>query len=204
MGMDRGSLFHLGIGWNADFERALSEFYDFSSLDLSDLSAVSEARGELATALARRRREHFRTSSSAFILDLFPSLTIPPVFWEFLNEIPHESVRVVLIFFANILQYTYFRSSSTACPFCSGDISSRHLFNCSGVSPNPVFNWSQFVSNCQNSDFRSAIDRLFLVIQRWATITNRFLPTLTARLDEYFAYTQTRSGRSNVALSLNF
>jgi hypothetical protein len=201
MGMDRGSLFHLGIGWNADFASELGDLYDFSSLDLSNYSAVSVARGDLETALAQRRRERFRTSSSSFILDLFPNLIIPIAFWELLNEIPHESIRVVLIFFANILQYTYFRSSSTLCPFCTDDISSRHLFNCTGVIANPTFTWSSFINDFQSGDFRSAIDRLFLVIQRWASITNRFQPTLTARLDEYFAHTQSRTSRSNVAMS---
>ncbi len=204
MGMDRGSLFPMGIGWNADFARELSDYYDLSSLDLSNQSAVFAARGELETALARRRRERFRTSSSSFVLDLFPNLTIPAAFWELLDEIPHESIRVVLIFFANILQYTYFRSSSIICPFCSGNISSRHLFNCSGVSTNPVFEWTSFTNDFQVGDFRNAIDRLFLVIQRWATLTNRFQPALTARLDEYFAYTQTRTGRSNIAMSRSF
>jgi hypothetical protein len=203
MGMDRGSLFHLGIGWNADFASEVGEYYDLSNLDLSNHSAVSEARSELTTALARRRRESFRTSSSAFIMDLFPTLIVPSAFWEHLNEIPHESIRVVLIFFANILQYTYFRSSSTVCPFCSDHISSRHLFNCTGVTPNPAFNWNSFTNDFLSGDFRSAIDRLFLVIQRWATITNRFQPALTARLEEYFDYVQSRARRSNVAMSLS-
>jgi hypothetical protein len=108
MGMDRGNFFPLGIGWNADFAKLVGDHLDFSSLDLSNQSAVFAARSELSTALSRRHRERFQTSASSFILDLFPNLTIPPAFLEHLNEIPHESIRVVLIFFANILQFTYF------------------------------------------------------------------------------------------------
>ncbi len=202
MGMDRGSLFHRGIGWNADFARELSDHFNFSSLDLSSQTSVSVAHDELQTALARRRRERFRTSSSSFILDLFPNLTIPAAFWELLNEIPHESIRVILIFFANMFQYTYFRSSSTTCPFCSDCISSRHLFNCSGITTNQNYEWSSFTQDFLTGDFRSAIDRLFLVIQRWATLTNRFQPALTARLDEYFAYSHSRTASSSLAMSL--
>jgi hypothetical protein len=200
MGMDRGTLFPRGIGWNADFANGLGDHLDFAELDLSSHSHVSAALEELGTALAQRRRERFRTSSSSFILDLFPNLTISSAFWHQLSEIPHESVRVVLIFFANLLQYTYFRSSSILCPFCSENISSRHLFNCSGISVNPICDWSSLVNDFGTEDFQTALDRIFLVIQRWATLTNRFQPTLIARLDEYFASTQSRTRRNSIAL----
>jgi hypothetical protein len=202
MGIDRGSLFPLGIGWNAAFQNLLGDLLDFSSLDLSSPSVVFAARSELATALLQRRRERFRTSSSSFILDLFPSLSISPAFVEHLSEIPHESIRVVLIFFANMLQYTYFRSSTINCAFCNENISSRHLFDCSGISINPVCDWSAFVSDFHEEDYQSALDRLFLVIQRWSVVTNRFQPTLTTRLEEYFEHTQFRTRRNTIAWSI--
>jgi hypothetical protein len=91
----------------------------------------------------------------------------------------------------------------TNCAFCNENISSRHLFNCSGISVNPVCDWPAFVNDFLAEDYQNAIDRLFLVIQRWAILTNRFQPTLTARLDEYFAHTQFRTRRIGAAWSLS-
>ncbi len=181
----------------------MGDMIDFRGLDLSNPSEVSVATTEIAGALLRRRRERFQSSASSFILDLFPNLIISPTFLDHLCQIPHESVRVILIFFANTLQYTYFRSSSTVCAFCSSQITSRHLFNCSGISSSPICNWPAFVHDFQVEDFGSALDRLFLVIQRWSILTNRFQPALTATLDEYFTCTQYRSRRVNVAWSLS-
>jgi hypothetical protein len=203
MGLDRGVLLPIGIGWNADFANLLGDFLDFESLDLSNQTVIEAARSELSTSLFRRRRERFRTSASSFILDLFPNLTIPLAFLEHLNLIPHESIRVVLIFFANILQYTYFRSSSTTCAFCSAEISSRHLFDCTGISTNPICDWSAFVNDFQIEDYQGALDRVFLVIQRWSILTNRFQPSLSARLEEYFEHTHFHTRRNHAAWSLS-
>jgi hypothetical protein len=131
----------------------------------------------------------FANSSSSFILDLFPSLTLPHEFGEHLTTIPFESVRIVLIFLANMVQFTYFRSMNQVCPFCALNLSSTHLFECQSITPSPICDWQSFVSEVQNEDFRLALDRLFLVLQRWSTLTNRFQPGFTAHIDEYFTVT---------------
>jgi hypothetical protein len=43
--------------------------------------------------------------------------------------------------------------------------------------------------------YQDAIDRLFLVLQRWHTVTNHFTPGFGAHLDEYFEYTTFGSRR---------
>ncbi len=203
MGMDRGVLFPSRLGWNYEFEELLGDLVDFPGIDLSNPSEVALAASEISGALTRRRYERFQASASSFILDLFPTLTIPLSFLEQLNQIPHESVRVVLIFFANLLQYTYFRSSSIVCAFCNANITSRHLFDCPNIVRNSVCSWPAFVHDFETEDFESALDRLFLVIQRWSILTNRFQPSLTARLDEYFRCTQFSTRRANTLWSLS-
>jgi hypothetical protein len=41
------------------------------------------------------------------------------------------------------------------------------------------------------------MDRLFLVFQRWTTVTDRFQPNFIAHLDEYFEATDFRSRSAN-------
>ncbi len=182
MSMDRGHLFHRGIGWNADFGRLVEGFLEFSSLDLSSLTEIDEARSDLRQALNRRRHVH----SSAFVLQIFPNLTIPATFIQHLAALPHESIRIILIFFANMFQFTYFRSSNLVCAFCQCELSSTHLFHCQGGTPSPLCDWTAFVSDFQTENYATALDRLFLILQRWATVTNRFQPSFIAHVEEYF------------------
>jgi hypothetical protein len=204
MGMDRGLLFPSGSGWNHEFCELVGDLLDFGELDLSSPASCAAARSDLCSELFRRRHAHFQSSSSSFILELFPSISIPLPFFEHLSQMPHESVRVVLIFFANLLQYTYFRSSTITCAFCTENITSRHLFVCSRIRPNPICDWSAFVGDFREGNFQNAVDRIFLVIQRWATLTNRFQPSLSQRLDEYFTSTQYNTRRDNSAWALAF
>jgi hypothetical protein len=190
---DRELLFDMGHGWNADFTRQFEGLVDVRDVDLTSLQAVGDARSRLARALAQRRRERIEGSASYFIVDFFPSLVIPPSFLAYLADLPHESVRLILIFFANLLQWTYFRSSSISCPFCRVQLDSPHFFTCPGISPNSVCDWSLLVSDFQEENFAEALERLFLVIQRWTIITNRFQPTLVSHVNEFFECTQPNS-----------
>jgi hypothetical protein len=189
MNMDRGWLYREDLGWNADFRRFMGDSLDFSSIDFSSPSAVDEARSDLRHALSVRRTQRFASSSSAFVIQIFPDLTIPMSFYQHLSTLPHESVRIILIFFANMFQFTYFRSFNQNCPFCPGNLSSTHLFDCPGSIRNPLCDWPQFISDFQTENFQRALDRLFLILQRWVMLTNRFQPSLAAHVEEYFVQT---------------
>ncbi len=189
MNFDRGLLFDRTVGWNADFGRLVGDFLDFPAIDLSNPLDVDEARSDLRQALARRRYDRFSSSSSAFVIQLVPNLSFPATFLQHLNQLPQESIRIVLIFFANMFQFTYFRSTNLVCAFCQFNLSSTHLFDCQGVTQNPICNWSLFVEDFRNEDFHSALDRLFLVLQRWTILTNRFQPSVAGHIEEYFVET---------------
>jgi hypothetical protein len=186
LAMDREHLYELGQGWNADFIRRFSDLIDLREIDLTCPSAIEITRRRLATALARRRRERITESGSSFLIDIFPDLIIPPTLFEYMSELPYESVRLILIFFANMMKWTYFRASSASCPFCREDLDSPHFFECTRISPNALHNWSRFVSDLREGNFHEALERLFLVIQRWTILTNRFQPSLTSHLEEFF------------------
>jgi hypothetical protein len=114
---DRELLFKEGRGWNADFMTQFDGLIDLREFDLMSSLEVGEARQQLARVLAQRRLEHFATSGSSFMIKLFPSLIIPSTFLARVADLPHESVRIILIFCANLMKWTYFRSTSTTCPF---------------------------------------------------------------------------------------
>jgi hypothetical protein len=197
MNMDRGTLYGMDLGWNAAFSRLVGDHLDFSNLDLSNLSEIDEARSELRVALSHRRAQHFASSSSYFVAEIFPNLRIPLSFSEHLNDLPHESIRIILIFFANMFQFTYFRSANLVCPFCPGNLSSTHLFDCLGVQRNPLCNWPDFIRDFHEENYADALDRLFLILQRWTILTNRFRPSFSGHVEEYFTTTVFQTRRRN-------
>jgi hypothetical protein len=197
LALDREHLFASGQGWNADFIRQFEGLVDLREVDLTCPLAIDTTRRLLARALARRRNEQIADSGSSFLIDIFPDLVIPYSLVEIMAELPYESVRIILIFFANMMQWTYFRSSSISCPFCRINLDSPHFFQCSGISPSSLCNWPAFTSDCRAENFREALERLFLVIQRWTILTNRFQPTLTSHLDKFFECTIPQNRRPN-------
>jgi hypothetical protein len=197
MVIDRDVLLPRGLGWNMAFFSYLETAIDLSQIDLTDPTQVSMAREELRRALRTRRRVRLSNSSSSFIIDLFPSLAPSPAFLEHIQVLPFESVRIILIFMANLMQHTYFRSNTLSCPFCSLTLSSTHFFHCHSLQQNSQSDWSSFVLDFVQERFREAIDRLFLVFQRWTILTNRFQPSFPAHLDEYFEATDFHSRSAN-------
>jgi hypothetical protein len=187
---DRELLLNEGHGWNSDFVDQFNGLIDLRDFDLTSPSAVDEARRHLALVLAHRRYELFATSGSSFMIELFLSLIIPPSSFAAVAELPHESVRIILIFCANLLKWTYFRSTTTSCPFCSLELDSPHFFSCPRISPNQICNWVDLVEEFQEESFSDALMRLFLVLQRWSIVTNRLHPTFSAHLDEFFECTR--------------
>jgi hypothetical protein len=143
MSLDRDVLYSLGIGWNHEFTE-MRMYLDISELDLLDEAEVEEARTKLVEALRRRRVRQFQNSSTDFLLDFFPGAIMPREFTSFLGNMPFESVRILLVFLANQIQFTYLRSTNLVCPFCTGNISSMHFFLCSQTPAAPYKDWTSF------------------------------------------------------------
>jgi hypothetical protein len=197
--INRTELYPRGLGWNWELTQTVSGILDMDDVDLLSSHDVQEARGRLFDRLRDRRIERLRRSASSFLLELFPSAAIPRAFALFLGALPFESVRILLIFFGNLFQYTYLRSTNCACPFCPGEISSVHFFHCPHT-PYPYNDWSAVTNDFSLSDYRAGIDKIFLTLQRWAALTNKFRPDFGAKIEEYFYYTQSQVVRRNAEL----
>ncbi len=197
--IDRSELLPQRLGWNWELDQMVGNMVNTSEVDLLDHSERLELRGRLSDCLSSRRVNRLRQSASSFLLELFPSAVVPRAFASFLGELPFESVRIILIFFGNLFQYTYLRSTNCACPFCPGQISSTHFFLCP-YTPPPYNDWSTVTNAFSLSDYRAGIDKIFLTLQRWAAITNKFQPGFGAKIEEYFYYTQSQVVRRNAEL----
>jgi hypothetical protein len=188
MALDRDELMSHRIGWNWELRDVVGGLVDIEDIDLLDGHETQKIRGHLADRLMRRRIERIQRSGSPFLLDFFPSAEVPRDFSLFLGNLPYESVRILLIFFGNLFQFTYLRCTNRVCPFCPGEFSSTHFFLCPHTPP-PFNDYSALVNDFRISDFRAGIDRIFLTLQRWASITRNFQPGFGAKIEEYFQYT---------------
>jgi hypothetical protein len=193
--LDREELFPLGIGWNWELIDSMSKYESLEEIDWLDADEVAIARGKVQLAWSTARARAFRESASGFLLDFFPSDRIPRNFAVFLGHLPYESVCIVLIFFANLFQFTYLCSTKRKCPFCSGQLESMHFFLCPHT-PAPYNDWQSLVREFQEGNYWEALDRIFLVLQRWVSISNKFTPGFGAKVEEYFRSTENHSERS--------
>jgi hypothetical protein len=199
MSLDREELYSSGIGWNRELVDTLRDYLGLSDVNLLDESEMSEARGKLEDAVRRRRVQRFREASTDFLLDFFPGAIMPRDFSSFLGNLPFESVRILLIFFSNQFQFTYLRSTNQACPFCKGKLTSQHFFLCPQTPP-PFNNWTALVKEFQARDYWRAVDRIFLTLQRWASICRNFAWGFGDKVLFYFQYTESQVVRRNSAL----
>jgi hypothetical protein len=127
MVIDREYLLRLGLGWNHELLSLLEIYWNLEDVDLLNKEETQEAQERIRDWQVARRVRRFEESATGFILDFFPSASMPQDFATFLRHLPYESV-ILLVFFGNLFQFTYLRSTNRACPFCTGELSSMHLF----------------------------------------------------------------------------
>jgi hypothetical protein len=193
--MDREMLMPLDIGWNSGFVSLFPDHIEMIEFDLTDSGEAAVVRQRIFEFVRDRDRERLLGSAAFHLVEIFPNLSLPSPLATHLGTLPFESVRIFVIFLANMFQWTYLRSANRACPFCQVEFSSEHFFTCTGVMRDSLCDWGQFVRDLQNRCYHDALDRLFLVLQRWNVLTNHFTPGFGTRVDDYFEFTAFGSRR---------
>ncbi len=199
MSLDRSILYSMGVGWNHEFRAAMRDYIDISEVDLLDETEMGETRSKLVDALRRHRVRQFQDAATDFLMDFFPDANMPREFSSFLGHLPYESVRILLIFFANQFQFTYLRSTNVACPFCQGNISSIHFFECPQTPP-PYNDWHSLVQEFRDRRYWEAVDRIFLTLQRWSSVCRNVAWAFADKVLFYFQYTESQVVRRNSIL----
>jgi hypothetical protein len=165
--LDRDHLLPCGIGWNGGFSSLFPDCIEFIDVDLSDSGETTVVRQRIFSFIQQQDRDRIATSTAPYLIEMFPSLTLPAPLATHLGTIPFESVRIFTLFLANMMQRTYLRSADLKCPFCSLRLSSPHLFSCARLQGDTICDWGRFVRELQQELYSDALDRLFLVLQRY-------------------------------------
>ncbi len=195
--IDREELLPCGVGWNSGFYSLFPDRLELIDTDLSDSGETAEVRQRIIYFARENDLDRLRSSAASHLVNIFQEPTLPQSLATHLGTLPYESVRVIIIFLANMMQWTYLRSAALTCPFCHAQISSVHLFACTGVQSNSICDWDAFVRDMIDEMYHDAIDRIFLVLQRWNILTNHFTPGFQGHVNEYFEFTTFGSRRRN-------
>jgi hypothetical protein len=98
--------------------------------------------------MARNLWDSLNRGSSNHFLTLFPTQSVPRAFLAVLDSLPFESVRIFILFLANLTRFSALSPRNSPCPFCQDTLYASHFFDCdqySALGDEPV-SWSDFVS----------------------------------------------------------
>ena len=165
-------LFRLGIPcWSRDFCKIFESFYNeraFIELDLfEEESQITEL---LRMESMSQRTLRMTLSPSAHLLrDLLPH-RVTRSFLVSLSQRSFEEVRLILLFWGNMLRYCFFTGSVEICLLCSLPFNSEHFLSCTEINNNGVLgNWRLFL---ENENWEGFISFFFLVALEWIHRTN--------------------------------
>jgi hypothetical protein len=135
-------LFLLGReSWASDFVELYEDFFHgsrFSELDL--FAPIDEFRLRLELESIEHRRLRLSLMPSGILFQQLIQLGSHSLFLQELSVRSFEEVRLVLLFFADMLKFCLFTCRQDDCPFCPGTtpLSSAHFLDCSNIFHSPL------------------------------------------------------------------
>jgi hypothetical protein len=190
--LDRTLLFPRRTGWTHDLVNvvpSLSGEMDIRALDLSNPAITNDVLVELSRTLAARVRNTMRNSSANHLLSIFPTLSIPRALGDTLGDMPFETVRMFILFLANLTRFSYLRPVNTPCPFCSARMYASHFFECDqyNVLGDEPVSWSDLVNSFIQQEWLEGITSTFRRLLGWSRRANQiFRLDFRHIVDEYY------------------
>jgi hypothetical protein len=189
--LDRVLLLPRRIGWTYDLASvvpSIAREFDLQSEDLLNGVRTGEIFAGLARAIANNLRDTLNHGSSSHMLSLFPTQSIPRSLSIVLEELPFESVRIFILFLANLTRFSFLSPRNTPCPFCQQIMYTNHFFECdqyNALGDEPV-SWSDLVTMFVQQEWSDAISSVFRRLYGWSRRDNIFQLHVRHRVDEYY------------------
>jgi hypothetical protein len=190
--LDRTLLLPRRVGWTHDLVcvvPSLSEELDIRSVDLSSPSITNELLADLSRILAARVRNTMRNSSTHHLLSFFPTLSISRTLGDTMGDLSLETVRMFILFLANMTRFSYLRPINAPCPFCSAKMYSNHFFDCEqyAVLGDEIVSWRDVVNMFARQEWLEGITSTFRRLLGWSRRANRiFRLDFRHIVDEYY------------------
>ncbi len=180
---DRAHLFPLGSGLNGRFGKVLANLGLLVTIDFTaNYRSIHEA---LTLALSAEHRGRLLSAEGRALWtelgsDGYLSIQLKQV----LSDLCHESLRIVIMFFADMLCWSSLKQPSRKCPTCSGKFTSAHFFTCSQFFSNE-HGWNILVNFCRAEAWTDLIDYIFHILQKWVVSTPLFRDSFKIAVLEY-------------------
>jgi hypothetical protein len=189
--LDRLVLAPRRVGWTHDLGIAvpsLSSSLDIRSLDLTNSSVTGAIFADLSWNLAAHMRANLQSSSSNHFLTLFPTLSVPRAFGNILGELSFESVRLFILFLANMTRFSFLSPRNALCPFCNETLYTQHFFDCDQYRAlgDERVSWNDFVEMLVRREWMDSIASSFRRLLGWSRRAEIFRDGFRHRVDEYF------------------
>ena len=166
-------LFHLGLpSWSQDFGSLFERFYTermFSEIDLFD--EEQSMMELLRTESMSHRNGRMTLSPSAHLFQVLLPYRVNRPFLAALSARSFEEVRLMLLFWGNMLRYCLFNGVVEFCLLCNAGFTSEHFLSCTEVNSGEILgNWREMLANEKWDEF---ISFFFLIALEWMHRTNR-------------------------------
>jgi hypothetical protein len=169
---DREVLFPLGVGLNARLGKVFVEMDLLVTLDYTvHFQSIREAL-ERKQSLEHRGRL-LATEGRALWTELGSDGYLNSDLKQILSRLSRESLRIFILFVADMLCWSALKKPTRTCPTCSCKFTSAHFFSC------PKFfhqeqGWAVLVGFVRSEAWEDLVDYVFDVLRRWVTDTTLF------------------------------
>ncbi len=169
---DRVELFPGKVGLNARLGGVLESMDLLVTIDYTThYQSIMQALQSRANAEHRGRL--LATEGRAFWTELSPDGYLCADLKLVLSRLSHESLRVFILFAADMLCWTALKQPTRLCRVCSVKFTSAHFFTCPQLFLQER-GWAVLVGLIQAESWVDMVDFVFDVLRRWVTETSIF------------------------------
>jgi hypothetical protein len=179
---DREVLFPLGVGLNARLGMVLGSMDFLVTLDYTCHFQLIRAALE-AKLSSEHRGQLLMVEGRAFWTELSEDGYLCPDLKTVLSRLSHESLRIFVLFAADMLCWTALKQPTRSCRVCDAKFTSAHFFTCSRFFDQER-GWAVLVGLMRSESWVDMMDYIFDVLRRWVTDTTLFKPSFRLQVME--------------------
>jgi hypothetical protein len=180
---DRAVLFPRSVGLNARLGQVLVSIGVSRTIDYREHYQSIKA-GLLANVETEHRTRLLATEGRAVWTELSQDGLLGNDLKISLSKLTYETVRIVVLLFADVLCWSALRIPTRTCPTCKSKFTTSHFFSCPRFFRSEQ-GWRIFVSLCRAGSWDDVMDFIFDVMVKWVTETHYFRPSFRLNVLEY-------------------
>jgi hypothetical protein len=176
--------------WNDDFSNLYEAFFHgrrYTEFDL--FSPLNEFRMELELESVAHRHLRLTLMPSGILFQQLVAIGSYSSFARELSRRSFEEARLILLFFANMLRFSFFTRTQESCPYCPSNIrlNSTHFLECRNIFHSPLLplppdlplpsEFDPWRTMCLQERWGDFFDFFFLLGLMWSRVSSSVRPS---------------------------